>query len=198
MAIPSNAVLLCDGCGQPALPEHTTRRLQRLEWMTRFRPVHIGTVLLGAASPERDSDFLYAETAEITGEAEAVLAAAGISPAGKSKEAVLNEFQRGGFLLGYVAECPLEAAVRDGAPRDALLASRLRLFLARLRRSFRPKRVACISSVLGSLFVPLTETDLGCKLVSDAGQPFALDGVGAMQAAERLRGALAAAAATAR
>jgi hypothetical protein len=186
MAIPNHAVLLCDGCGQWALPEHTTRRLQRLEWMTRFRPVHIGTVLLGAASPERDSDFLYAETAEITGEAAAVLAASGISPAGKSKEALLAEFQRGGFLLGYVLECPLEAEAREGVARDALLKSRLPLFLARLRRSFRPKRVASISSKLDPLFAGLTEAELGCALLGAGGKSFALDGPSAEREMERL------------
>lgn len=185
-----SSIFICDGCGQPASPEHTTRRLQRLEWMTRFRPVHIGTVLLGAASPELDSDFLYSDTAEITGEAAAVLAAAGIFAVGKTKQAVLVEFQRGGFLLGYVAECPLELPSRDGAARGALLQARLPLFLARLRRSFGPKRVACISGALGPLFASLTATDLGCVLLSEAGQPFSLDGASPSQASERLHDAL--------
>lgn len=162
--------------------------------MTRFRPVHVGTVLLGAASPERDSDFLYADMAEITGEAAAVLTAAGISSVGKTKEAVLTEFQRAGFLLGYVLECPLEPQSRDGAARDALLRSRMPAFLARLRRSFRPKRVAYISGALVPLFASLTEADLRCALVKDSEQPFSLDGDSSMQAAERLRGALAPAA----
>src|SRR5580698_3347257 len=95
-------ILLCDGCGQAASAEHVTRRLRRLEWMTRYRPVHVGTVLLGAYSPDADSDFLYAETTEITGEAGRVLSAVGIAPKGKTKEEILSEFQRGGFLLGYV------------------------------------------------------------------------------------------------
>ncbi len=190
MATSNSSIFICDGCGQPASPEHTTRRLQRLEWMTRFRPVHIGTVLLGAASPELDSDFLYSDTAEITGEAAAVLAAAGIFAVGKTKQAVLVEFQRGGFLLGYVAECPLEPPSREGATRDDLLRSRMPAFLARLRRSFRPKRIACISGALGPLFASLTETDLGCALLSDQGLPFALNGAVASQAVERLRLAL--------
>src|ERR1700754_1286376 len=104
--------LLCDGCGQVASPEHVTRRLQRLEWMTRYRPVHVGTVLLGAYSPDAEVDFLYAETPEITGEGTHLLTAAGIHAAAKKKEAILTEFQRGGLLLGYVLECPLEPESR--------------------------------------------------------------------------------------
>jgi hypothetical protein len=184
--------VICDGCGQAASPEHTTRRLQRLEWMTRYRPVHVGTVLLGAYSPDDESDFLYAETAEITGEAKQLLAAAGIDSAGKTKEAILTEFQRGGFLLGYVLECPLEAESRNDAAVTALLKARMPAFLARLRRSFQPKRVASISSKLDTFFAGLTEADLGCTLVSDGGKSFAMDGVSPEQAVERLRQALAA------
>ncbi len=109
----TNPTLLCDGCGQVASAEHVARRLRRLAWMTRYRPVHVGTVLLGAYSPDAESDFLYAESGSITGEAARVLAAVGITPHGKAKEAVLSEFQRGGFLLGYVMECPLEAESRN-------------------------------------------------------------------------------------
>src|SRR6202012_115633 len=129
----TNMDLKCDGCGQAASAEHVTRRLKRLEWMTRYRPGHVGTGLLGAYSPDGDSDFLYAETAEITGEAARVLSAIGISAQGKTKEAVLREFQRGGFLLGYVLECPLEPESRSDAAVAALLKARMPAFLTRLR-----------------------------------------------------------------
>src|SRR5882724_4729003 len=56
----TNTELLCDGCGQQASSEHIAKRLQRLEWTTRYRPVHIGTVLLGAFVPGDDAVFLYA------------------------------------------------------------------------------------------------------------------------------------------
>ena len=190
--------LICDGCGQAASPEHVTRRLRRLEWMTRYRPVHVGTALLGAYSPDKDSDFLYAETAETTGEAKQVLAAAGINASGKTKEAILSEFQRGGFLLGYVLECPLEPTSRTDEALAALLKARMPAFLARLRRSFQPKRAAAISSKLDAFFAGLTETDLGCAPLRDGGKSFALDGPAAEQAAGRLREALAATKAVAR
>src|ERR1700716_1652707 len=104
----NNADLRCDGCGQLASPEHVARRLQRLEWTTRYRPVHIGTLLLGSIAPPSDSDFVFSPAGAGKGEAKVLLAAAGLSPEGKPAEATLAEFQRGGFLLTHVMECPLE------------------------------------------------------------------------------------------
>src|SRR5207245_4419750 len=93
--------LVCDGCGQAATAEHIARRLQRLEWTTRYRPVHIHTLLLGAFSPLRDEEFLYRSDGEFRGEAAQILEAVGISPAGKTRDAVEAECQRGGcFLTG--------------------------------------------------------------------------------------------------
>src|SRR5690348_14791626 len=107
--MPASELSLCDGCGQPATPGHIARRLQRLEWSTRFRPVHINTLLLSAISPENDADFLYAPADRHTGEAQLVLEAAGISTGGKSFEAILTEFQRSGLFLAHVLECPLDS-----------------------------------------------------------------------------------------
>ena len=190
--------LNCDGCGQPATPAHTIRRLQRLEWMTRYRPVHVGTVLLSAYSPDADADFLYTPTPEIAGEAKHVLAASGIESSGKTKEAILSEFQRGGFLLGYALECPLEPESRNEAALTTLLKARMPAFLARLRRSFVPKRVALISSKLDPLFAGLTENDLGCTLLSDNGKSFAFDCADSTGEIERFRQSHAAARAAAR
>ncbi len=189
----TTATLLCDGCGQAVTPEHVARRLRRLEWMTRYRPVHVGTVLLGAYSPDADSDFLYAETPCVTGVARHVLDAVRINSDGKAKEAILTEFQRGGFLLGYVLECPLEPESRNDAAISALLNARMPAFLARLRRSFQPKRVASISSKLDPFFAGLTEKELGCALLSDGGKAFALDGPSPEREMEKLREAHAAA-----
>jgi len=49
MAVPT--LLPCDGCGQPASAEHIARRLQRLEWATRFRPIHIQAPLGSICNP---------------------------------------------------------------------------------------------------------------------------------------------------
>src|SRR5215813_14234959 len=130
-----SSLLPCDGCGQLATQEHIAKRLARLEWMTRFRPVHISALLLGAVSPDRDADFLYSPTGEFAGEAGRVLEVAGISRVEKSTGAILAEFQRRGLLLTYVLECPVEPAQAEESA--ALLGARFPATLARIRRSFR-------------------------------------------------------------
>ncbi len=168
-------ILHCDGCGQPASPEHIAKRLERLEWTTRYRPVHIGTLLLGSVAPSKDSEFLYAPSGEFAGQGRHLLAATGVSYDGKSREAVLAEFQRGGLLLTYVLDCPLEQAVSEPAAIQALLSARLPALAARVRRSLRPKRLAPISRLLEPLLGNLETLGLGCPIVLDGNKPFALD-----------------------
>src|ERR1700676_3405606 len=139
----NSADLRCDGCGQLASPEHIARRLQRLEWTTRFRPVHIGTLLFGAVAPHDDSEFIYSPVGAWYGEAKLLLTAAGLTLQGKSPEATLAEFQRGGLFLTHVLECPLER--EDDAGVQQLIATRVPAVLARIRRSLKPKRLAPIS-----------------------------------------------------
>ena len=186
----ASGALRCDGCGQVASPGHIARRLQRLEWTTRYRPVHIGTLLLGATAPQEDSDFLYGVSGGFTGEAALVLAAAGLETRDKSREAVLAEFQRGGFFLAHALECPVDGTEFDAAHTQALLEERLPAVLARVRRSLKPKRLAPISSLLEPMLQRLKPDDLGCAIVLDRGKSFALDGEQSGEAPGRLREAL--------
>jgi len=179
------ADLRCDGCGQGASPAHVAQRLQRLEWTTRYRPIHIGTLLLGAVAPREDADFLYAPEGKFAGEAKLVLQAAGVSAAGKSTDSVLPEFQRGGFLLAHVLECPLEES-NSGRVQE-LVESCLPATLARIRRSLKPKRMALISRSLAFVVANFHSADLNCALSLDGGKPFALDGEDPQGAVERLR-----------
>jgi hypothetical protein len=183
----------CDGCGREASSGHIARRLLRLEWTTRYRPIHIGTVLLGAHAPDDDGEFLYSEGGAFRGEAKHVLAAAGVVPAGKSWQAVLAEFQRGGFLLTYALECPIAPGIGEAAVQ-ALLEARRPALLARIRRSLKPKRIVLISRLLEPLLASMREADTGCLVILDDGKAFALDGTGPEDAAARLRQILAAAA----
>jgi hypothetical protein len=178
--------LLCDGCGQSASPEHIARRLDRLEWATRYRPVHIGTLFLGAIAAENDAEFLYADNGRLEGQAGILLEAAGLSSEGKSTEAVLAEFQRGGFFLAHVLECPLERRTSVAAAPE-LLDQRLPAALARIRRSWKPKKLVPISQLLDPLLGRLAYIDLGCRIVLDGGKPFALDGDDVDQVLARLR-----------
>jgi hypothetical protein len=188
--------LRCDGCGQSASPEHIARRLQRLEWTTRFRPVHIGTLLLGAVAPHDDSEFVYSPGGAWYGEAKLLLTAAGLTLEGKSPEATRSEFQRLGFLLTHVLECPLEDGVAGKI--QELIGNRLPAVLTRIRRSLKPKRLAPISMLLEQFLPALNSGELPCAIVLDQGKPFALDGDAASESARHLREALASQSASAR
>ena len=183
----NRADLRCDGCGQPASPEHIARRLQRLEWTTRYRPVHIGTLLLGAVAPQNDTEFVYCPAGNWNGEAAVLLAAAGLAPDGKSPESVLAEFQRAGFFLTHVLECPLES----GTGGAAGVANRLPAVLARIRRSLKPKKLALLSRDLEHVLPAFLSADLHCAILLDKEKPFALEGDVASETAMRLRAAIA-------
>jgi hypothetical protein len=181
-------LLVCDGCGQSASPEHIARRLVRLEWTTRYRPVHIGALLLGSVSPLAEQDFLY--SGKFQGEAGRLLEAVGISTTGKSAETILREFQRGGFFLTHVLECPLEPSEAEKASSQSLLAERVSQVLTRIRRSLRPKRVVLISDSLAPLAARLSSAEAGCPVILDQGKPFGLDSGDFSRAAVQLRQAL--------
>jgi hypothetical protein len=186
-------VLACDGCGQFASPEHIARRLRRLEWTTRYRPVHIGTLLLAGVSPQADEDFLYA--AQFKGEAGQLLEAVGISTTSKSAEVVLSEFQRGGFLLTHLLECPLETGQWEQQPLETLFQRRLPQVVTRIRRSLKPKRFVLISEALTPLAARFSEAELGCPLILDDGKPFSLDAAETSRTVHHLRQVLGLAAA---
>ena len=191
LPIMTNSIALpCDGCGQAATAEHIARRLQRLEWTTRYRPVHVHTLLLGAFSPLRDEEFLYHSDGEFRGEAAQILEAVGISPAGKTRDAVHAEFQRAGFFLTHVLECPLEDEGNLQGGIQAALRKRLAAVATRIRRSLKPKRVMAITEELAVVLDDIVAMDLGCPVLLDHGKPFLLE---SENGAARLREALAAA-----
>jgi len=193
----------CDGCGQISSPAHIAQRLQRLEWTTRYRPVHIQTLLLSAESPTLEQNFLYSPSCEFQGEAAKLLEVAGISAAGKTREAVLAEFQRAGFFLTYILECAFERESQGGSngpekgdSKDSelrerrLLEQRLPAIAARIRRSLKPKRVVLFSRMLEPLVEKIGAMQLGSPVVLHEGKPFILDGLNAGESVARLREAL--------
>jgi hypothetical protein len=182
-------LLACDGCGQSASPAHLARRLQRLEWTTRYRPVHIQALLLGGISPEADEAFLYCPEGNYQGEAANILEALRISRAGRSADAALTDFQKGGLLLTYVLECPLEPGV---SPADAqlLLEKQLSAVIARIRRSLKPKRVVLFSRELTVLTGKFKEEAIGSPVFTGSYGPFSLDGSSSESEMEEFRRAL--------
>jgi len=184
-------VLVCDGCGQKASAEHIARRLQRLEWTTRYRPVHINTLFLGAFSPRNEKDFLYAPGGEFQGEAALLLEAVGISTAGKSADGIHSEFQRAGFFLTHVLECPIEGERSSAAEVQAALKSRLAAVATRIRRSLKPKRVMGVTEALNLVVEDVLMLDLGSPLLLDNGKPFRLVNSAGENGIEPFREALA-------
>jgi len=193
--------LPCDGCGRSAPPAHIAGRLRRLEWATRFRPVHIGVLFLGLAAPARDEEYLYAGAGEETpslesfeGEARHILHAAGLEAMAEDKSAargeVLGEFQHRGYFLAHLLECPLETPAGEGSGLLAAATVHLPAVLARIRRSLKPKQIALVSSSLEGMLGHLSADALGAPLLLDGGKPFALDGSDPAAAAERLRAVL--------
>lgn len=190
----SSSGLVCDGCGQMASAEHIARRLQRLEWTTRYRPVHINTLFLGAFSPQDQKDFLYAPGGEFQGEAALLLKAVGISTAGKATDAVHAEFQRAGFFLTHVLECPMEGASSLPAEVQGALKARLPALATRVRRSLKPKRVMAVTEALAAAVEDIVRLDLGCPVMLDRGKPFRLEKSPGENELERFREALVGAA----
>lgn len=194
MAHSNELGLRCDGCGQMGSPEHIARRLRRLEWATRYRPVHIQTLLLGGVAPSTDGEFLYATGGEFHGEAGMLLRVAGVergrppfetqdrqkavpttaSPAGKTVEEIHSAFQAAGFFLTHILECPLEPGENGAANVGDLLRKHLPMVASRIRRSLKPKRVMLITEIPPEVVQDILALDLGCEVILNDGKPFAL------------------------
>jgi hypothetical protein len=160
--------IVCDGCGQVASTEHIARRLKRLENMTRYRPIHVQALLLGAMSPEEDRDHLYSAVETFQGEGAEAVRALGVEQAGRSVAEMLAGLQRMGFLLTHVLECP----VMDATARMEALQARLPATLARIRRSYKPKRVVLVGAELAGCVTRITGANLDAVIVLQRGQPF--------------------------
>src|SRR5215475_3512723 len=163
-------LLPCDGCGRPASAEHIGRRLKRLEELTRFRPIHVQALFLSAESPADPREYLYSSEGGFQGEAARLLEALGIETAARPAEAVRAEFQRRGFLLAHLLECPGEG----GRPEKEALEGRFGPMLARIRRSFRPKKVALLGAEVAAFAAPLAAAGLETEIALAGGRPFEL------------------------
>ena len=168
----SNDILRCDGCGQVGSPEHIARRLRRLEGATRYRPVHILTLLLGGAAPREDEEFVYAPGTEgssagreFRGEAQTLLRAVGISLDGRPPQDIHAEFQAAGFFLTHILECPLEPSEDGGADASALMRKHVPLVASRIRRSLKPRRVILVKEIPPEVVQDILSLHLGCDVL---------------------------------
>jgi hypothetical protein len=173
---PANREIRCDGCGVVATPEHLRRRVERLELATRFRPIHIDTLILYPVPPQRVEDYFYRsahsrEDRSISSRAffDAMLSAAGINLAdAKSEEALLAEFQRAGFFLTECCECPLEGG---GISSEGLAVRMAPSLLLRVQFSYKPKHILVLSSELAPLIPLFRQAGLAENVLPRNGNP---------------------------
>lgn len=135
---------VCDGCGATVDAEHIRSRIERLEMATRYRPVHIQTLLVGTAPPERTEDYIY------------------------FSETKGAELQRNGIFLVYAVECPLPtgAHVIEAARRAAST------LIKRLQFSYKPKSIVLFSPATAQLLPALREAGFGERLILRDGSVF--------------------------
>jgi hypothetical protein len=176
--------LPCDGCGLPASPEHIAGRLRRLELSTRFRPVHIGVLFVALAPPARPEDDFYgpSESKEF---ADPFLEALEIHPfkeksgpeldACAADSARLAEFQRRGYYLAYLSECPLPEKEEPLASTIARLGPTL---IRRIRFNYKPKHIAPLGQELFPLIYMLKTAEIA-PITLDQGQPLPTPRTGA-------------------
>lgn len=203
---PAPGTICCDGCSLPAAPEHLRRRIARLEWASRFRPIHISTLLVTLAPPAALEDFFYYPRGLPSDPAarsllEDLFAAvgapvnemSGTGAADWNREPCLASFQRCGLFLASCVECPFEETGRQSD--SAALADRLAPTLAlRIRGSYRPQSVIVLGDAsLAGLAEKLIAAGIDQSLIRNGGTPLGLPGPGDSAARERFRSALAAA-----
>jgi len=180
---PVNREIHCNACGVVAAPEHLRRRVERLELATRCRPIHIDTLILYPAPPERVEDYFYRpahsreeRSASSRAFFDGVLSAAGINPdASKNEETLLAEFQRAGFFVTECCECPMESGGISSADLTARMAPSL---LRRVQFSYKPKHILLLSSELAPLIPLFRQAGLGENLLLRDGNPVEIPALG--------------------
>jgi hypothetical protein len=199
-----STAIACDGCGLDASAGHIAARLERLELATRFRPLHINVLFVAlepTASPEDD----FYRPPKLRELFDSFLTALGISAfegkshletnGAESDTAKLLEFQRRGYYLTYLSECPMTPRhpAGPGIDEDAARACISRLgptLLKRIRFNYKPKHVALLGTNMGHLIAILEQAGIGQLLLLDQGRPLALPEAGDTSSLTRFRKAL--------
>lgn len=174
----ANREIRCDGCGVAATDEHLRDRVERLELATRFRPIHIETLIVYPAPPERLEDYFYkpgVSRDERSSSARAFFdALAGATPgaesprADASEETLLAEFQRAGCFLTGCSECPME---ETGISTTDWVCELAPSVVRRVQYSYKPKKILLLSHELTQLIPFLRQAGLEEKLLLHHGAP---------------------------
>jgi hypothetical protein len=172
----------CDGCGLPASPAHIAARVQRLELATRFRPIHIDVLFVALEPRPRLEDDFYGPP-ESRDFFDPFLSSLKIqSEAGKpSNEANgreadvsrLLEFQRRGYYLTYLSECPVMAQEDANVARERIARMSATL-VKRIRFNYKPKHIALVGTNLSPLVEVFQQAGMGPLLDDNLAAPLTI------------------------
>ena len=181
--VSSSNTLVCDGCGRPASPEHLAARFRRLELATKFRPVHIAILFVALAPPPQPEDDFYGppESKEFFEHFLDALAIPGqpsqsrpASDASTTASARLVEFQRKGYYLAYLSECPITGTEEPAATTISILAPTL---VRRIRLNYRPRQIIVLGQELAPLTEVLRSAGIGSTVTLDQGTALSAKGI---------------------
>jgi hypothetical protein len=165
--------------------------MARLELATRYRPVHIGLLLVCTAPPASPADDLYAwEQQQASGDATAyiqgLLQIVGV-PLSLAPSAQLADLQRRGVYLARLVECPLE---QDSALEN--LAERYSpVLVKRMTYSYKPRQIALLVPVAPGLAELLRTAGFGDLLIQ-GGQGIEVPSISDVAAITQIRALLSA------
>lgn len=190
--------LPCDGCGLPASPEHIAERVHRLEQSTQFRPVHIGTLFVALAPPARTADDFYAparskaffdpfmDALEISAPTEQPA----VGEEARAADLVrLAEFQRRGYYLTFLSECPLPENAETADNTIQRLGPTL---VRRIKFNYRPKQLAPLGQELTSLVDMFKGQEIAPVLTAGNGLALPIPGTGSQDWLQLFRGSVTA------
>lgn len=166
----------CDGCGIEASDLHRRQRIERLELATRFRPIHIQILFLDSAPPIRFEDYFYKAAKDRAARSvgsrmyfDEIMKVLGPPPAGGfTEQAALAEFQRRGYFLAHVVECPVE---KEEDLEDAIFRMAPKV-LIRVQKSYQPKRILLLSQPTQHIIELLQAEGFEDNLLLDDDGPF--------------------------
>jgi hypothetical protein len=171
--------------------------LRRLELSTRFRPVHIGILFVALAPNARTEDDFYGpaeskefidpfmEALEIIASSEKVALE---SDAHATDSAKLAEFQRRGYYLAYLSECPIS---KNQEPSTSTISRLCPTLIRRIRFNYKPKHIAPLGQELFPLIEMLGAAGIGPILTMDEGQVLPTPRTGEREGTELLQRAVA-------
>src|SRR6266571_1146765 len=176
--------ILCDGCGLAASAEHIAARMERLELATRFRPIHVNVLFVALQPMPRPEDDFY-RPPESRDFFDSFLSALDIAP--EDGNAMLLEFQKRGYCLTYLSECPVtpqdsaspgrmqgrpEAGQKTGDSVARECISRLApTLIKRIRFNYKPKHIALLGTNLSPLIEIFEQAGMAPLLLLDQGRP---------------------------